>query len=281
MIARSYLYVPADRPQVLAKASTRGADAVIADLEDAVRPGRKGFARETVVSWLRSLAGARWVREVWVRLNAEPEMLADDLAALATAPPPTGVVIAKTEGAEVLERLDAQLPPPVQFQPLVETARGVLTLADIASGPRVSRIQLGEVDLTADLGMDPEVADEHLGAIRLQVVTASAAARLDPAVAPVSTDLDDLARFQSGTLALRQMGFGGRATIHPSQVEVVNAVFIPTPDEVKRAHTLLAAAERATREGVSVFVDGSGRMVDEAVLRSARRILARAEDNPR
>jgi citrate lyase subunit beta/citryl-CoA lyase len=105
----------------------------------------------------------------------------------------------------------------------------------------------------------------------MQAVVAAAAAGLQAPIGPVSTDIKDLYGLGHSTEALRRAGFGGRQAIHPSQVPVINLAFTPTAKELDRAEALLAQAQ--ADEGV--WVDESGRMVDEAVLRSARRTLAR------
>ncbi|MDP3983389.1 MAG: CoA ester lyase, partial [Acidimicrobiia bacterium] len=278
---RSYLYVPGDRAQVLAKAPTRGADALIVDLEDAVPLAAKEAARSTVAAWLAGLEGEDRRPEVWVRVNNHPDLLARDLEAVGSSPALAGVVIPKVDGPEVLEEVDRILPDGVAIQVMVETARGVLVLPRLAKAPRVLRLQLGEADLSADLGMTLSVDGAELAPVRLEVVIASAAAGLERPVAPVSTDYRDLASFEASTLALRRLGFGARAAIHPAQVAVINRAFTPSDDEVMQARELLDRAEGAAAAGTGVFLDSAGRMVDEAVLRAARQTLALAEQERR
>ncbi|MCB0951516.1 MAG: hypothetical protein KDB13_02050, partial [Microthrixaceae bacterium] len=110
---------------------------------------------------------------------------------------------------------------------------------------------------------------------RSTVVVASAAAGLDPPTAPVSTDFRDLESLRAETVALRRLGFGARSAIHPSQLGVINDVFTPTAAELERATALVARFEESLVRGEGVCVDTDGTMVDEAVVRSARRILAR------
>ncbi len=277
MPARSYLYVPGDQAGLLAKAPTRGADALIVDLEDAVPMAAKEQARSTAVAWLTGLEGVERGPEVWVRINNLPVLLAADLEAVGAYPALAGVVIPKVDSPEVVEEAAGMLPERVAIQVMVETARGVLALPRLATAPRVSRLQLGEVDLAADLGMNLSAGGTELTPIRLAVVVASAAAGLERPIAPVSTDYRDLEGLAASTAALRNLGFGARAAIHPAQVEVINRAFTPSAAEVERARDLLARAQDAATAGKGVFVDSSGRMVDEAVLRSARQTLALTE----
>lgn len=282
-IPRSYLYVPGDQLEKLAKAFDRGADALIVDLEDAVAPSRKDAARQTVAQWLSDARPAGQV-QVWVRVNPG-EMGLEDVAAV-VAPTLTGVVAAKAEKPEDLVALDAALHAAeaaagltsgsIAISPLLESAAAVLDALRIARGPRVRRLQLGEVDLRADIGATPGDDEQELLHVRSHVVLVSAACRLDPPVGPVSPDFRDLARLRASTEALARMGFLGRACIHPAQVAVVNEVFTPSADEVERARALVRRFDEAVAAGSGVLVDDDGRMVDEAVIRQARRVLSLA-----
>jgi citrate lyase subunit beta/citryl-CoA lyase len=263
--ARSYLYVPGDRPDRLEKALSRAGDAVIADLEDAVAPARKAMALETVLAWLPEVpAGV----QAWVRVGA-----VEELPALAACTRLDGVLLPKASVATVTEAAGL-LPAGVAIGALVETAAGVLELPELAR--RVTQLGIGEADLAAELGIAPgELA--VLGPIRAQLVVASAAAGINAPTAPVHLDVRDLDGLRTSTEALKRAGFGARSAIHPDQVPVIEAVFTPSPDEVARARAAVAAWDIALAEGVGVTVDESGRMVDEAVVRPARRLMALAD----
>jgi citrate lyase subunit beta/citryl-CoA lyase len=272
--ARSYLYVPGNRPKMMAKAAARGADALILDLEDAVPASEKADAREQVVSFLRQRARER--PEVWVRLNTG-ELLADDVAAI-TATGADGVSLPKVSSSYDLERLDELLGPAgLAVAALIESAAGVLSAPAIARAPRVVRLAIGEADLRAELGVDPSEDERELAAIRTQIVLASAAAGIEPPIGPVSTDFTDLDAFRRSTEALRRLGFGARATIHPAQVGIVNEAFTPTAAAIAQARRLV---DRYESSGGGVLLDDEGRMVDEAVVRAARRTLSLAGEQP-
>jgi citrate lyase subunit beta/citryl-CoA lyase len=280
VIARSYLYVPGDSGDRLERAAARGADAIIADLEDAVAPARKAVAVEAVAAWLaRRGSGV----QRWVRVNAGERGI-EDLRAV-FRPGLDGIVIPKVTSPadvqQVLDALSAMAETPggagrVAVMPLIETARGLRDIDAIAEHPGVGVLQLGELDLVADLGLIPASDDSELAYARSRVVTASAAAGLLPPVAPVSPDFADLDGFRAGTERLRRLGFVGRAVIHPAQVPVVHDVFSPHPSDVAAACRTLAAYEAALSSGIGVVVDEDGRMVDEAVVRACRRTVALA-----
>lgn len=284
MIARSYLYVPGNAPDKLAKVLGRGADAVIVDLEDAVPWSAKDSARATVAEWLRGLDGDTGGVEVWVRVNPGP-LGVEDVAAV-VAPGLRGVMVAKTESRADLDAIDDALgkaeareqldPGEVGVVPLLESAGALLEAQAIAAAPRVVRLQVGEADLAADLGFGDGADDADWAAIRSSIVVVSAAAGISAPVAPVSTDFRDLERFAETTRALARRGYVGRACIHPAQVAVANAVFTPSDDAVEDARALVTMFDQAVSEGRGVVVGPDGRMVDEAVVRRARSVIALA-----
>lgn len=108
----------------------------------------------------------------------------------------------------------------------------------------------------------------------MHLLVASAAAGIDPPIGPVGLDVDDLARFRTETRALKAAGFGSRPAVHPAQVAVIEEVFRPTAAERDAALVLVTAFDDAITHGEGVLVDDHGRMVDLAVVRHARRILA-------
>jgi citrate lyase subunit beta/citryl-CoA lyase len=311
---RSFLYVPGDSPAKLAKALTVGADALIVDLEDAVPPAGKdaaraavtafvgmvaasgqnlrsdpGFGPETAISaavaTVRADAGGSSAGDrprVWVRVNPGEPGHVD--AAAVVGPGLAGLCVAKTETVEQLSALDEVLAGleraaglavgSTKVVPLLESAAAVLAAPAIARGPRVARLQLGEADLAADLGVTLGPDERELLWARSQVVLACAAAGIAPPVAPVSVNFRDPDALRTSTLALKRLGFRGRACIHPAQLPVVHEVFTPTEAELAAARDLVARHEQARRDGSGVCLDAHGRLVDEAVVRSARRLLA-------
>ncbi|MFI6999252.1 HpcH/HpaI aldolase/citrate lyase family protein [Nocardia sp. NPDC050175] len=268
---RSALYVPGSRPELFDKAMSSCADVVLIDLEDSVPPVAKDRARAAVAAWLGAIraGGPR----IWVRVN--PGAIGEtDLAAVALAGV-SAVCLAKTESAAQVHTAGSILrefepcPGGIRICPILESATAVLAAREIAAVPRVDRLQLGEADLCADIGVDPSPDDRELWAVRSQVVLASAAAGIAPPLGPVRTDFGDLDALRASTMALARMGFRGRACIHPAQVAIVNEVFTPDPAEVEQARALVARFDAAG----GVALDDAGRMVDLAVIRRARRLL--------
>ena len=279
-VARSYLYVPGDRADLLDKAAGRGADALVLDLEDAVTPARKAQARETVAGFLGAAAPS--APELWVRINSD--QVEADVEVL--SPAAAGVWVPKAE-PDLLAEVDAALTrvqrrlgpdaPAFRVVALIETARGVLTAPRVAEAPRVLRLGLGEADLAGELGLQPGPDRAEFAPIRSQVVVASAAAGIAPAVGPVETTLRDPERLERTTRALLRQGFRARSAIHPGQIATINEVFTPTEAEVASARAVLEALERAERGGSGVATDADGRLLDRAVVRAAAEVVRRAE----
>ncbi|HUY50278.1 MAG TPA: CoA ester lyase [Streptosporangiaceae bacterium] len=274
--ARSWLYVPGDRSDFLESATTRGADALIVDLEDSVLPADKEAARATVAAWLPDRPPP--AAELWLRLNAGSAEADLQLLTAGVA----GTVVPKAD-PELLGQVDEILAsrerllglPAGRFAvvPLIETARGLLSAARLASMRRVAHLGIGEADLCAELRLRPSAGCAELTSLRLRVVVASAAAGIGAPIAPTSTDFRDLQALRVSTQALLRAGFRARTAIHPAQVPVINEVFSPSAEEIAEARLLVDAFQQSS---AGVITDASGRMVDVAVIRSARELLGRA-----
>lgn len=272
------LYVPGDRPDRFRSALAASPD-VIVDLEDAVAPSAKEAARAAVVELVAD-AGCTAVE---VRVNAVGSGWgAADLDALAGRPGLGSVRIPKVQApADVLSvvgRLGGSTGPRhplpgggTSLHLLIEDARGVEAAYDLARAhPAVAGIGLGEADLRSDLGVTD---DAGLAWARGRIVVAARAAGLPPphlGAYPHVWDLDGLA---TSCRAGRQLGFVGRAAIHPRQLQVIVDAFAPSPREVGDARELLAASAAGERAEHGVVVLPDGRMVDAAMLGAARRVL--------
>lgn len=275
--ARTYLYVPGDSSLRLERSGSWGADAVMADLEDSVSSSMKAEARGCTAIWAH--ADLDGPEQKWVRLNAGDRGI-EDLEAV-WSPNLYGVCVPKSSAEEIrrVDRLLSELEGanplrPTAIMPLIESAGGLLALPDIARSPRVERIHIGEIDLAADLGLEPCEQQSELLFARSQVVLVSRAADLLSPVGGVHAALDDLDVLVQTTVQLRRLGFGARAVIHPNQIGPVRGVFEPSSLQLEEAARLVEAFERADRRGEGVFRDANGQMIDEAVVRRSRQMLA-------
>lgn len=268
----TWLYVPGDRPEVVGKALVSGADVVLIDLEDAVAPDRKDYARAATAERLSQ----RPPVPVHVRVNALDSPWADaDLTALTAAEGLAGLRLPKvTSPSEVVRVAERAAPgqggaPPALYV-LLETAMGVERAFAIASAhPAVRGIALGEGDLRADLGVRE---DAGLDWSRSRVVVAARAAALPPPTQSIYPDTRDLDGLAASCAHGRTLGFLGRAAIHPRQLPVIERAYAPTPEEITRAEETLKAAAR--EPGAQALPDG--RFIDTAVVREARQTLSLA-----
>ncbi|MER5438459.1 CoA ester lyase [Streptomyces sp. NPDC002790] len=265
---RSWLYVPATRPDLLDKAMRGEADAVVLDLEDAVPPDRKDEARAAAVQ----AVGETWPKPLWLRINQVTLPYGQaDLAVLAGAPV-QGLRLAKCESAEEIETVLRHVDAPLHL--LFETALGVEHAFELAlAAPQVAFLSLGEADLGADLRVRGDAA---LDWARARIVNAARAAGLTGPVQSVWTDVTDVAGLAASTQRALDQGFFGRSVVHPKQVPVVNAVFTPRPEEVDDARRLVDSLRQAQESGSAAWLDDRGRLIDPAVVARARWVLDRA-----
>lgn len=273
--ATTFLFVPATRPERIAKALASGAGAVIVDLEDAVAPDDKAAARTALLAAIQTLAREQRGR-LLVRTNAAgTPWHADDVAAVAAcvAQGLAGAMVAKAESAAVLQAMARALGPQGLLLPLVESNAGLDALDALARAPQVVRLAFGHLDFQVDLGMACGADEAELLPVRLALVRASRRAGLAAPVDGVTTATDDSERLARDTARSRRMGFGAKLCIHPAQVLPVQAAFAPSPEELAWARRVL---EAAPAHGGAVFrLDG--RMVDAPVLALAARLVARAQ----
>jgi citrate lyase subunit beta / citryl-CoA lyase len=245
------LYVPADRPDRVEKALASAAHAVIVDLEDGVPPGAKEDARTNVRTLTR-----REGKSVLVRVNAGSARDLEIVAGL----PIDGVVVPKVERPEDVPELDL----PVHC--LLESAAGVEAAYAIACHPGVTGISLGEADLRSQTGAS------DLDWARARVVNAAVAAGLPRPPQSVYPHVHDLDGLASSCRRGRELGHLGRAAIHPSQLPVIEAAYLPSAEEVARAQATVARLES---DGVGTLAGGE--FVDAAMLGAARQVIALAE----
>jgi citrate lyase subunit beta/citryl-CoA lyase len=226
---RSLLFVPGDLPERFTPAEQMGADAVVIDLADAIPDAGKDEARAAVRDWLTNARRTN----VWIRIN--PGELGHRDVHTVVGPAVTGVCVAGTASASQLAALASVLAEAeeahglpvgsVAVAPVLDTAVAVLGAAEIARAPRVTRLQLGEAALREQLNVELGSDERELLFARSLVVLASAAAGIEPPVAPLSPPGLSADEFRASTEGLRRLGFRGRACLDSDQVAIVNDVF--------------------------------------------------------
>ena len=270
---RSLLFLPATADHLLAKATERGADALVIDLEDAIPPERKAVARPMAQAAVRQLAerGATVV----LRVNSDPAMWQEDLRGMPVEAL-SAIMLPKVESldqvealAKALIQMRAEQAPPIAA--LIETPRGVLAAATIASHSALCALGFGSEDYAGALGVPAEPAALTWPA--QQVLTCAHAYGLQCwGLAASIAEVDDMVIFAGAVDAGRAMGFTGSVCIHPRQVPVVNRGFSPSEQELAWAQRVLAVNQAAREQGLgAVLLDG--RMLDKPIVDRARRWL--------
>lgn len=272
--AITFLFVPGNRPDRMAKALASGAGAVIVDWEDAVAPADKIAVREQFAQAWPSVPPADRAR-LLLRINAAgTPWHAGDVAALTAlaAQGLTTVVVPKAESAAALAPVAAALGEGSALLPLIESAAGLDAVRQIAHAPQVARLLFGHLDFQADVGMTCGPGEEELVSVRLHIVLASRLAGLAPPVDGVTTETQDLALVQAHAARALRGGFGGKLCTHPAQVAAVHAAFAPSPAQADWARRVVEGFE-AERGGVFSL---DGRMVDAPIVKLAQQALRRA-----
>ena len=281
---RSSLILPVNQPRFVERAYTRGADAIVLDLEDSVPAAEKANAR-TLVKDALPLA-ARGGAEVSVRVNNEPGLLEHDIDA-AVHPGLDNLNVPKAESADQIRAIAAQVERlerarglasgHVQFSLAVETPLGLLNARELAtSSPRIRTMSVGVEDYCLALGVEPSPEGTELMYAVSYLVTICKAVGVEPTGLVGSiAGFRDLATFEGAAVRARQLGCLGAGCIHPDQVVVLNRVFTPDPAKSEYARRVVEAFEEGVRKGTA-SVNLDGKMVDVPVYRRALVILERA-----
>jgi citrate lyase subunit beta/citryl-CoA lyase len=199
---------------------------------------------------------------------------------------PTGIMLPKVEAARdlhivdwILAQVERRRGVPegsIEILPIIETGRGVAAAGPIAdAAKRVKRLMLGAVDLGLDMDLDLGAETGALAQARFAIALASRVAGLLPPLDTPFLDVRDPETLRISAINARATGFGGKACIHPAQVPIVNAVFTPSAAELEQARKVIAAFEKAERDGAAALVV-DGAMVDYPVVERARRLLSGA-----
>jgi len=281
--ARSWLFAPGDSEKKMEKAAASAADIALFDLEDAVAEGEKPKARAMVLAFLQAQPADR--SRLWVRINPlqGPHALAD-LAAVMPGRP-GGIMVPKTRGGADLVVLDHYLSAlevangieqgSTKVFPLVtETAEGMLTTGSYIGAPRLVAMTWGAEDLADDLGAsENKNADGSYGftyeLARSLCLVGAAAARV-AAIDTIQGDFRDLEGLRKRATQCRRAGFRGMLAIHPAQVEVINAAFLPSEEEIAQAQEIVDLF--AANPGLGT-IGYKGAMLDRPYLARAQQLL--------
>jgi malyl-CoA/(S)-citramalyl-CoA lyase len=306
-LQRSSLFVPATSPRFFEKGAASAADGIILDLEDAVAPAKKEEARAAAIEALQRLDWG--TKNMAVRINGtETALTYKDVVGLVEGCPRLDLIVLPMVNtpddvryvSTLIDQIERHLgrPPRVGIEGIIETPLGLEHVGAIAAaGGRLEALSFGAGDYAVGMKMrnrrigaaDPNYAvlapgaegappQRHLGDqwhfAMARLANACRAYGLRPRDSAYA-DFKDLEGYRASCLRAAALGFEGKSCIHPSQIDVANAVFSPTEQEVTWARELLAAMERGMGEGKGAVQIG-GEMVDLANIKLAENILAKA-----
>ena len=279
-LRRSRLYLPGNQPKLMINAGLHLPDGVILDLEDSVHPDEKDTARLMVRNALRSIdfGGA----ERMVRINQLP-LGFEDLKAVVPEGPDL-ILIPKVEGADQVSEVDERIRGiraqdgdghAIWLMPILESALGIENAYAVASAAdTVVALTIGLEDYTADLGVIKTQEGTESAFARMRLVNAARAARIQ-AIDSVYGDVGDVEGLKDWARRSRALGFEGMGCIHPRQIETIHEAFAPSPDEISKALTIVAAFDEAQAKGLGVVRLGT-KMIDPPVVLRAQRLVANA-----
>lgn len=285
-LRRSIHFVPGGNDKMLNKALGLAADSLILDLEDSVTPQRKEAARSEVCDWLQDTNFGK--QERLVRINPMDSAWGrDDLEAVLQQNP-DGIVLPKVLDLKTVQAVDQLI---VNQQNVTgkdfsqvkllligtEMAAAVFNLQEMVTHPRVNGVTWGAEDLSVSLGARAKRDGEGnylevFSFVRSMCLLAAVAAEVQP-IDAVYVELKNTAGLEKECNTAADMGFTGKITIHPDQIDIVNRAFTPTTAEIDHATALVAAFEENEQAGKMAFTF-NGAMVDVPHLRRARHILA-------
>jgi citrate lyase subunit beta / citryl-CoA lyase len=284
---RSLLFLPGNREKFLEKAVALDADGFIIDFEDSVPDAEKAAARKCLATYAPALRG----KAIWVRPNAPgTQHFEDDLAAICGTPGVNGLLLPKAETVAGLREADAAVATQENAAGLsrgtlkviltIESALGVIRAFDLLTATgRTETLCFGgarDGDLMTDLGCGWSNRSGTLEHARAHTLLAARAASCPCPLDGVFADVKDPAGFEHDTRQSRALGYRGRTLIHPSQIEPANRLYSPAPREIAESLRLVEAFEEAVARGhASVLFEG--RMIDIAMAKAARNVIAWAE----
>jgi citrate lyase beta subunit len=268
---RSLLFMPGDDRRKIEKGIATRPDCVIMDMEDGVALNRKVEARQGIVAALNELdfGGVEKI----VRINALSSDLAEDELEAVLPAKPEALLVPKIESAEDVAWILHRIPEDLPLLIMIETAKGIVNLKDIAAVPGLTALIFGAEDLIASVGGLRTPSNHEVAYARSALALHAAAYDLQ-ALDMVFVDFNDEAGLRAEARSALELGYSGKTAIHPKQIAPITETFKPSPAELERAQRLVAAHEQNQASGSGAFAF-EGKMVDMPVVRAAQAVLAR------
>ena len=293
-LRRCELSTPASNERMIEKAAGSLADLVFLDLEDSVAPNEKVASRAKVIHALKTLDWGKKTRAVRIN-DLETEFAYQDIISIVEE---AGdyldiIIVPKVKSARdvwwvdvLLSQIEKRLQRPrrIGLEVLIEEVEAMLNVEEIArASSRLEAIIFGHIDYSASQGIDPTLAGNDLDIYpgdlwhyaRNKVTIAARAAGIDAIDGPY-LDFKNPAGYRRECIRAKASGMVGKWAIHPNQIDIASDVFSPSPEEVDRARKLDALYTEAQAQG-SGAVAYEGKLIDVAVVRSARNIIQKAD----
>ena len=274
-LRRTMLFMPGNNPGMLQNAAILGADSVILDLEDAVSLTEKDSARTLVSEAIKFLDFSKV--ELVVRVNPlDTNYGKKDIDAIGRVKPDSLMIPKATEDQlRTIDKMLSEIENQEGFEekcikliPIIETAYGLENVYNIIkSSDRVSAVLLGAEDLTLDFGIKRTKKGKEILYARNRVSAACRAAKVDAIDTPF-TDTNDYDGLAKDTEKAKALGFTGKASINPRQIDTIHQVLAPTDEEIQHSIKVLEARDEAFSKGLGVF-SLNGKMVDAPVINRA------------
>lgn len=273
---RSYLFVPALKQSMIKKAIASEADCVIIDLEDSVAVTEKRLARETILESLEHTSGST----VFLRINDLHTSFWEEDLSCAIQAGVTGIMLPKSESAEDIQTITKKIDKAaLTIIPLIETAKGVQQVAEIASSSQsVERLAFGSIDYSLDIDCQLTPGGLELLFARSQIVNASRAAKIYAPIDAVYPDLNNEDGLAQEAKLARQLGFKAKLLIHPKQVDPIHQIFSPSQQELDECEEIVEAFEQAEQQGVA-SIAYNNKLVDYPVYKRAKELLTSSKSN--
>ena len=272
---RSFIFTPGLKPEMFPKALKSGTDMVCIELEDGIAPKDKELARKLALKLFETKQDNDGIERI-LRINCLRERFGiDDVQAiLETSTPPPALMLPKVKTSDeviLLDNLLTERGHNCRFHVIIETNEGLENAYAISNScERIDALFFGGVDMSAELRCANEW--EPLLYARSRIVHAAASAGIDAIDVPY-LDLDNPEGMKQEAIKAKALGFSGKGSIHPKQIPILNNVFTPTDEDIKKAENITSTFERANT-GLVVI---NGKLIEKPVLREMYRILSIAK----
>ena len=268
---RSFIFTPPLKINMFDKAVKSGVDIVCLELEDGIAPSDKSIARQNALKIINKKKGYNNI-EILIRINSIREIfgLLDITAILNNKMQPDGLLVPKIKSPEELKILDnlfTEKKLNTKFHAIIETNSGLEKANEIAASTnRLEALFFGAVDMSAELRCQNSWG--NLLYARSKVVHAAASKQLDVIDVPF-LDLDNLKKMKEEATNSKNLGFTGKGAIHPKQIKILNNVFTPTLQELKKAKKIISLFEKSS-SGLVLY---EGKLIEKPVLREMYRVV--------